>query len=45
MTVDLMTVEVVLSIQKVVNGTINIEGALFEIDMSVQRELPVNLIR
>ena len=45
MTVDLMTVEVGLNIQLSTSSILNIEGALFEIDMSIQRELPVSLIR
>jgi F0F1-type ATP synthase delta subunit len=45
MTVSKMTVEVNVNIQRSISGTLNIEGVLFEIDMSVQRELPVSLIR
>ncbi len=40
-----MTVELVLNIQRSIDSTLNIEGALFELDLSVQRELPINLVR
>jgi len=45
MTVNLMTVEVALNIQSSIDSTLNIEGALFEVALNIQRELPVNLIR
>ena len=45
MTVNLMTVEVALNIQRSIDSTLNIEGALFEIDINIRRELPINLIR
>lgn len=40
-----MIVELVLNIQMDISTILNIEGALFEIDMSIQRELPIDLIR
>jgi len=40
-----MTVEVNLNIQRSISSPLNIEGALFEIDMNIRRELPINLIR
>jgi hypothetical protein len=40
-----MIVEIVLNIQTYTSTILNIEGALFEIDMNIQRELPIDLIR
>tara|TARA_B100002019_G_C20973841_1_gene452453 strand:- start:178 stop:300 length:123 start_codon:yes stop_codon:yes gene_type:complete len=40
-----MIVEVPLNIQMSTSATINIEGALFEVGLNVQRVLPINLIR
>ena len=40
-----MTIEINLNIQRSISSTLNVEGALFEIEISVQRELPVSLIR
>ena len=40
-----MIVEVNLNIQLSTFSILNIEGALFEVDMNIQRELPINLLR
>jgi hypothetical protein len=40
-----MIVEVNLNIQLSTSSILNIEGALFEVDMNIQRELPINLLR
>ena len=40
-----MIVKVSLNIQLSTSSTLNIEGALFEVDMNIQRELPINLLR
>ena len=40
-----MTVALDLNIQMSVSSILNIEGALFEVDINAQRQLPINLIR
>ena len=40
-----MIVEVNLNIQLSTSSILNIEGALFEVEMNIQRELPINLLR
>ena len=40
-----MIVKVNLNIQTSVSSTINIEGALFEIDMNIKRQSEIDLIR
>jgi len=40
-----MTIALTLNIQMSVSSILNIEGALFEVDVNVQRQLPINLIR
>jgi hypothetical protein len=40
-----MIIDVQLNIQRSVSSILNIEGALFEIGMNIQRELPINLVR
>jgi hypothetical protein len=40
-----MIVKLDLNIQMSVSSTINIEGALFEIDMNIKRQSQIDLIR
>jgi len=40
-----MIIEVPLNIQMSKNATINIEGVLFQVNLNIQRTLPIDLIR
>jgi hypothetical protein len=40
-----MTIALTLNIQMSVSSILNIEGSLFAVDVNVQRQLPINLIR
>ena len=40
-----MTVEVSFNIQRSTAPTLNIEGALFDVELNIQLSLPVTLIR